>query len=115
MYYIYIVSDEFEFFSNDCNNWNYNLFINTPNADPYNKNRTINNSSNNSYNLMKYNAVIKLKEILKHPKQYLENDVIDWIIKKALQGSKNDYWEILSITTNLFYYYLFRTEQTINY
>ena len=44
-----------------------------------------------------------LKEILKHTKQYLENDVIDWIIKKALQCSKNDYWEILSITTNLFY------------
>ena len=64
---------------------------------------------------MKYNALIILKEILKHTSKYLENDVIDWIIKKALQGSKNDYWEILSITTNLFYYYLFRTEETINY
>jgi hypothetical protein len=28
-----------------------------------------------------------LKEILKHTKQYLKNDVIEWIIKKALQGS----------------------------
>ena len=28
-------------------------------------------------------------------------------LKKALQGSKNDY-----ITTNLFYYYLFRTDET---
>ncbi len=36
-------------------------------------------------------------------------------MKKALQGSKNDYWEILSSTTNLFYYYLFRTEEKINY
>jgi hypothetical protein len=34
--------------------------------------------------------------------------------KKALQGSENDYWEILSITTNLFYFYLFRTDETIN-
>ena len=44
------MSDEFEFSSNDGNNWNYNEFINTPNADPYNQNRTINISSNNSYN-----------------------------------------------------------------
>jgi hypothetical protein len=29
------MSDEFEFFSNDFNNWNYNPFINTPDADPY--------------------------------------------------------------------------------
>ena len=43
-----------------------NPFINTPNADPYNLQRTINISSNNSYNLMKCNAVIMLKEILKH-------------------------------------------------
>ena len=29
------MADEFDFFSNDCNNWNYNPFLNTPNADPY--------------------------------------------------------------------------------
>ena len=56
------MSDEFDFFSNDSNNWNYNPFINTPNADPCNKKRVINISSNNSYSLMKYNAVIMLKE-----------------------------------------------------
>ena len=56
-----------------------------------------------------------LKQILKHTSQYLYDDVKEWIFKKALQGSKNDYWEILSITTNLFYYYLFRTDETINY
>ena len=68
--------DEFEFFSNDCNNWNYNPFINTPNADPYNLiKRTKNISSNNSYNLMKYNAVIMLKEILKHTSKYLNNGI----------------------------------------
>ena len=103
------------FFCNDYNNWNYNAFINTPNADPYNLKRTINISSNNSYNLMKYNAVIMLKEILKHTSQYLNDDVKEWICKKALQGSKNDYWDILSITTNLFCYYLFRTEEKIHY
>jgi len=51
-----------------------------------------------------------LKEILKNPNQYLNDYVKEWIMKKALQGSENDYWEILRITTNLFYYYLFRTE-----
>ncbi len=61
---------------------------------------------------MKYNCVIMLKEILKHTNQYLSDDVKEWLqLTKALQGSKNDYWEILSITTNLFYYYLFRTEE----
>ena len=109
------MSDEFDFFSNDYNNWNYKEFINTPNADPYNKKRVINISSNNSYNLMKYNCVIMLKEILKHTSKYLNDDVKEWKFKKALQGSKNDYWEILSITANLFHYYLFRTEETINY
>ena len=80
------MADEFEFFSNDSNNWNYNPYINTPNADPYNLKRTINITGNNSYNMMKYNTVIILKEIY-----------------------------ILSITTNLFFYYLFRTDETINY
>jgi hypothetical protein len=108
-------ADDFCFFSNDSNKWNYNPFINTPNADPYNLKRTINISSNNSYNIMKYNAVIMLKEILKHTSQYLSDHVKEWIYKKALQGSKCDYWDILSITTNLFYYYLFRTDETINY
>jgi hypothetical protein len=30
-----------------------------------------------------------LKEILKHTSQYLNDDVKEWIFKKALQGSKN--------------------------
>ena len=45
------MSDEFDFSSNDSTNWNYNEFINTPNADPYNKKRAVNISSNNSHNL----------------------------------------------------------------
>ena len=109
------MSDEFDFFSNDCNNGNDNEFINTPNADPYNKKRVINISSNNSYNLMKYNCVIMLKEVLKHTNKYLNDDVKEWIFKKALCGSSADYWHILSITTNLFCYYLFRTDETIDY
>jgi hypothetical protein len=64
IYYIYIMAEDLnDFFSTDFNNWNYNEFINTTNADPYNKKRIINISSNNSYNLMIYNMVIMLKEI----------------------------------------------------
>jgi hypothetical protein len=59
------MTHEFDFFSTDRNNWNYNEFINTPNADSYKKKRVINISSNNSYNLTKYNCVIMLKEVLK--------------------------------------------------
>ena len=64
---------------------------------------------------MKYIAVIMLKEILKHTNKYLNDDVKEWIYKEALQGSEIDYWDIFSISTNLFYYYLFRTDDTINY
>jgi hypothetical protein len=39
---------------------------------------------------LKYIAVIMLKEILKHTSKYLNDDVKEWIFKKALQGSKND-------------------------
>ena len=56
-----------------------------------------------------------LKEVLKHTNQYLNDDAKEWIFTKALQGSSTDYWHILSITTNLFYYYLSRTEETMNY
>ena len=64
---------------------------------------------------MKYNCVIMLKEILKHTSKYLNDDVKKWIFKTALCGSSAYYWHILSITTNLFHYHLFRTEETINY
>ena len=38
IYYIYIMAEDLnDFFSTDFNNWNYNEFINTTNADPYNK------------------------------------------------------------------------------
>jgi len=34
------------------------------------------------------------------------------VYNKAFQDSKNDYWKILSITTNLFYFCLFSTDET---
>ncbi len=110
MYNIYINGRWIWICSNDCNNWNYNPFINTPNADSYNNKHANNISGNNSYNFMKYNCVIMLKDILKHTNHYSNDDIKEWIFKKALQGSKNDY-----ITSNLFYYYLFWTDETINY
>jgi hypothetical protein len=64
------------------------------------------------YNLYTCDTIIiMLKEILKHTKPYLENDVIKWIIKICFNGSKSNYYDILSITGNFFYYCLFRTEE----
>ncbi len=37
---------------------------------------------------MKFNSVIMLKEILKHTKQYLENDNIEWIVKNVFKVQK---------------------------
>jgi hypothetical protein len=60
----------------------------TPNADPYNLKRIITITGTNSYNMMKYNAVIMLKEILKHTSQYLNDDIKQWINKKNSSGYK---------------------------
>ena len=76
------------FLCNDRNKWNYSPYINTPNADPYNNNRTIGITSNNSYNTLKYNAVIMLKEILKHTSQYLNDDIKYGLIKKPFRVLK---------------------------
>jgi len=73
------------FFSTDSNNWNFNELINKPGLDPYNTNKKLDPSS---YNLMKFNSVIMLKEILKHTKQYLENDIIEWIVKNVFKVQK---------------------------
>ena len=58
---------------------------------------------------------LSLKEILKNTRQYIEDDILEWAIKKCLNGSKCNYWDILKITAYLFYYYLFRVEDKINY
>ena len=35
------MSEEFEFFSTDLNNWNYNEFMNKTGIDPYNNNKKL--------------------------------------------------------------------------
>jgi hypothetical protein len=82
-----MAEDLTDFFCADTNNWNYTECINKPGVDPYNNQ----NIDLLSYNLNKYNAVIMLKDILKHTRQYLIDDVIEWMFKNAFQGSKNDY------------------------
>ena len=72
----------------DPDKWNYNDMINKPGLDPYNNKKKLDPFC---YNLMKFDMVIMLKEFLKHTNHYLNDDVKEWIIKKALQDSKNDY------------------------
>jgi len=45
----------------------------------------------------KYNCLIFLDVILKYYKDYLDNDVIEWI-KFLLNGSKSVFWDVLNIT-----------------
>jgi hypothetical protein len=59
------MSEDFEFFSNDFNNWNSNEMINKTGIDPYNNKKQ---HDPFIYNLMKFNCVIMLKEILKDTK-----------------------------------------------
>ena len=56
------MAEEFGFFSTDSSIWNYNIMINNPDHDPYTNNKKLDPFS---YNLMKFNSVIILKEILK--------------------------------------------------
>jgi hypothetical protein len=53
------MAEEFEFFSTDFNNWNFNAMINNPDFDPYN------NLDPFGYNLYKYNTIIMLKRNIK--------------------------------------------------
>jgi hypothetical protein len=54
------MSDEFEFFRTDSNNWNYDIMINNPGFDLF-----INNKKPHPFNyiLCKYNSIIMLNEI----------------------------------------------------
>ena len=65
------MSEYFEFFSNDFNNWNYNEMQTKPDIDPFNNNKKLDPFG---YNLYKYNTIIMLKEILKNTKQYIEEE-----------------------------------------
>ena len=88
------------YFTSNIKDWNYNKMIKTPNVDrvhrqgrvhwhgrvhrqgrvhPFNPNKKLNDDN---YNLYKFNCLIFLEMILKYSKDYRENDVIEWIIKK---------------------------------
>ena len=50
------MTDEFEFFSNDFNNWNYNEFLIKPGVDLFNNNET--NLDPFGCNFMKFYNVV---------------------------------------------------------
>jgi hypothetical protein len=102
------MSIDFVFFTTDDNDWNYNKLINN-NVDPFDENKKI--DENNNYNVKKYNTIIFLKELLKHCN--FNNDLIEWVNKKCFNGGKSDYFDILCITTYIFYYDLFKTNNDI--
>jgi hypothetical protein len=52
---------------------------NKPGIDPFNNKKL----DPFSYNLMKFNTVILLKEILKNTRQFMEVDVLEWIKKNV--------------------------------
>ncbi len=66
--------EDFEFLSNDVNNWNYNEMLIKPGIDAFNNIKKIDPFG---YNLNKYNTVIMFQEILKHTKEYFEDNVKD--------------------------------------
>jgi hypothetical protein len=60
------------------------MFI-KPDIDPFNNNKKLDPFGCNLY---KHNWVIMSKEILKHTKQYIEDDVLEWVIQKCFSGVK---------------------------
>jgi len=46
--------------------------------DPFNNKKELDQFG---YIFYKYNCVIMLKEMLKNTKQYIEDDVLEWVIK----------------------------------
>ena len=61
------MSEEFEIFKTDINNWNYIEFINKTGIDPYNNNKKLDPFG---YNLMKYNCVIMRDNAKRNFKTY---------------------------------------------
>jgi hypothetical protein len=102
--------DELKFFTNTPTDWNFNPLIDNPNINPYTNRRF----KDGSYDPMKINCVIMLKEILKHSNNIFHDDLLEWINKKCFQGSKSDFYDILSITGNLLNYVL-TCNEPINY
>jgi hypothetical protein len=97
------------FFSNNKNDWNYDELIDNPLINPW----TNKAFKSLSYDDMKFNIIIFLKEIIKYSNNFHE-DLHDWINKKCFQKSKSKFYDILSITGHLFNYIL-TDNQPINY
>lgn len=102
---------ELIFFTNNINDWNYNVLVDNPDVNPY-TNKLFNDKGH--YDGMKYSCVIMLKEILKQSHNIFNYDVLEWIEKKCFQKSKSDFYDILSITCHLFHYVL-NCNEPINY
>ena len=102
---------ELIFFTDNIDDWNYNILVTNPDINPY-TNKLFN--KNGHYDGMKYNCVIMLKEILNQSNNIFHDDIKEWIIKKCFQGSKSDFYDILSITGHLFHYIL-SCNEPINY
>ena len=93
--------DELRFFSDNIDDWNYNILVTNPLINPW----TNKAFKSLSYDDMKYNIIIFLKEIIKYSNN-LHEDLHSWINKKCFQKSKSKFYEILSITGYLFNYIL---------
>ena len=103
--------DDPQFFTNTPTDWNFNPLVDNPKINPY----TNQNFANNAlYDGMKYNAVIMLKEIIKQSNNIFSDDILEYVNKKCLQGSKTHYHTLLSITAHLFHYAL-ASGKPINY
>jgi hypothetical protein len=72
-------------FSTDINNWNYYRMINKTGMDPYNNNKKLDPFS---YNLMKFNTVILLKEILKNTKPTSDGYAIPEVVPEVEDAEK---------------------------
>ena len=79
---------ELIFFTNNADDWNYNVLVDNPDVNPY-TNKLFN--VNGHYDGMKYNCVIMLKEILKQSNNIFNHDVLEWINKKCFQKSKSKF------------------------
>ena len=56
------MSEDFEYFSSDFNNWNNNEWINKPGVNPRNNKKKL----DPCFNLINFTYFIMFKEILKH-------------------------------------------------
>ena len=82
-----------------------------PHINPY-TNKTF--TKNAHYDGQKYNYDVMLKEFLQQSNNIFYEDILEWINKKCFQGSKSEFYTILSITGHLFHYVL-SCNEPINY